>query len=74
MNNGVKELVFDNFDNGLLISPGWSTVVLRARIFGNSRDSFHVTIPEGGITYLPVNQQSGTVVGLPVSTAGLAIR
>jgi hypothetical protein len=72
-NNGVKEFVVDNYENGLLISPGWSTIVLKAKVYGNARDSFHVTIPEGGVIYRSINQQPGNVVGLPVSTTGLRI-
>jgi hypothetical protein len=74
INDGIKELVFNNYDNGLLISPGWSMVVLKAKISGNVKDSFHVTIPDGGITYRSINEAPGTVVGLPVSTPGLKIK
>jgi len=72
--NGIKELTFDNNSTGILISPGWSTIVLRGKVFGNPRDSFHVTIPEGGIIYHSINDQPEAVVGLPLSTKGLRIR
>src|SRR4051794_16171640 len=57
MNNGVKELLFDNLGTGLLISPGWSTVVLRANVSGSSGSSFNVTIPQDGIIYHSINDE-----------------
>jgi hypothetical protein len=72
--NGIKELTFDNISTGILLSPGWSTIVLRGQVFGNPRDSFHVTIPQGGIIYHSINDLPGAVVGLPLSTKGLRIR
>lgn len=72
--SGVKELTFENTTNGILISPGWSTITLRAKIFGNPADSFHVTIPSGGIDYYSIDGQQCAVVGLPLSTKGLQIR
>src|SRR5689334_259266 len=74
MNNGVKELMFDKITNGILLSAGWSKIVLKAKVFGNPGDSFHVTIPAGYITYHSINDQPGVVVGLPLSTEGLKIR
>ena len=72
--NGSKVLVIDNQETGLLISPGWSTIVLKAKVLGKKGDRFNVTIPQGCITYYSINQLPGTVVGLPISTEGLKIR
>src|SRR3954466_8484716 len=74
MNNGVKQLVFDNLGTSLLISPGWSTIVLKATVSGIRGSSFSVTIPQDGISYHSINDQAGAVVGLPLTTDGLKIR
>lgn len=73
INNGTKEFVYDD-PNGIFLSPGWNTIVLKAKIFGNSGDSFHVTIPAGHVTYYSIDRKPGGVVGLPISTKGLRIR
>jgi hypothetical protein len=73
-NNGVKEFVFDDPNVGISLYPGWNKIVVKAKIFGKTGDSFHVTIPEGYITYYSINDEPGGVVGLPVSTKGLQIR
>lgn|GEM_PF-2826891 len=73
INNGVKEFVYDD-SNGIFLSPGWNIIVLKAKIFGVSRDSFYVSIPAGYVTYYSIDQKPGGVVGLPISTKGLQIR
>jgi hypothetical protein len=72
--NGVKEVIFDSLGNGIMLSAGWSSIVLKAKVCGNTSNSFNVSIPDGYITYRSVNENPGAVVGLPLSSKGLKIR
>jgi hypothetical protein len=73
IDNAKKEFIYDD-PKGIFLSPGWNTIVLKARISGNSKDSFHVTIPAGYIIYNSIDHKPGGIVGLPISTKGLRIR